>query len=82
MLAAGPAGGTAGPDPRFAPGLCVLVADSRLWRLPRLLVGCAVALLGCVTAQALLPAFPVPPVLEQLYEERTPPATGPVLEAG
>ena len=52
-----------------------------MWRLPRLLVGCAVALLGCVTAQALLPAFPVPPVLEQLYEARTPPRHWPVLEA-
>ena len=69
------------PGPALCAGLCVLVADSRLWRLPRLLVGCAVALLGCVTAQALLPAFPVPPVLEQLYEERTPPRHWPVLEA-
>ena len=33
-----------------------------MWRLPRLLVGCAVALLGCVTAQALLiqRLFPMP----------------------
>ena len=69
------------PGPALCAGLCVLVTDSRLWRLPRLLVGCAVALLGCVTAQALLPAFPVPPVLEQLYEERTPPRHWPVLEA-
>ena len=69
------------PGPALCAGLCVLVADSRLWRLPRLLVGCAVALLGCVTAQALLPAFPVPPVLEQLYEARTPPRHWPVLEA-
>lgn len=69
------------PGPALCAGLCVLVADSRLWRLPRLLVGCAVALLGCVTAQALLPAFPVPPVLEQLYEERTPPRHWPVLKA-
>lgn len=69
------------PGPALCAGLCVLVADSRLWRIPRLLTGCAVALLGCVTAQALLPAFPVPPVLEQLYEERTPPRHWPVLEA-
>ena len=69
------------PGPALCAGLCVLVADSRLWRLPRLLVGCAVALLGCVTAQALLPAFPVPPVLEQLYEARTPPRHWPVLKA-
>lgn len=69
------------PGPALCAGLCVLVADSRLWRIPRLLTGCAVALLGCVTTQALLPAFPVPPVLEQLYEERTPPRHWPVLEA-
>ena len=69
------------PGPALCAGLCVLVADSRLWRLPRLLAGCAVALLGCVTTQALLPAFPVPPVLEQLYEARTPPRHWPVLEA-
>lgn len=70
------------PGPALCAGLCVLVADSRLWRLPRLLLGAGIALLGCLAAQALLPDLSPPPALETLLEGRIPTRRWPVLEAG
>ena len=69
------------PGPALCAGLCVLVADSRLWRFSRLLLACAVALLGCATARALLPDLSPPPLLERLHQERIPTRHWPVLEA-
>ena len=69
------------PGPALCAGLCVLVADSRLWRPSRLLLALGIALLGCVTARALLPAFPVPPALGSLLEERVPIRHWPELRA-
>lgn len=70
------------PGPALCAGLCVLAADSRLWRLPRLLLGAGIALLGCLAAHALLPDLSPPPALESLLEERIPTRRWPVLEAG